>query len=99
MNVTYVLDFSLLKHFSLRGMFSDNGRVTNNMCAEGHTILHVQSTSNMCAGRHTNLHVQSSLFLSNTVHNFKALTDVGKTIHCHMPCNRSSDSVAAKRTT
>ena len=60
MNVTYVLDFSLLKHFSLQGMFSDNARVTSNMCAEGHTKLHVQSASNMCTEGHTNLHVQST---------------------------------------
>jgi hypothetical protein len=102
MNVIYVLDFSLLKHFSLRGMFSDNARVTSNMRAEGHANLHVkstsdiraeghanlqvQSTSDIRAEGHTNLQVQSSLLLPNIIQNFKALTFVGKTSQCHMPC-------------
>jgi len=54
MNVTHALDFSLLKHFSLLGMFSDIARLTSNTRAEGHAILHVHS----------------SLFLSNIIQNF-----------------------------
>jgi methionine salvage enolase-phosphatase E1 len=83
MNVTYVLDFSMLNHFSLRAMFSDNARVT----------------SYECAVRHVNLQVQSSLFLSDIIQNFKALTDFGKQVTAICKENRSSDSVAAKRTT
>jgi hypothetical protein len=102
MNIIYVLDFSLLKNFSLRGMFSDSARVTSNMRAEGHANLHVQSTSNiraqphanlhvqstsnMRAEPHANLHVQSSLLLPNIIQNFKAFTDFGNTSQCHMPC-------------